>query len=138
MTNQEYVAGLRALADWYEQRPDVPLPEAEISVYGVTGRTDTETEKEAAQWIMREATPCEKHYVDDLFHLKKAFGPITLRFVFWRNKVCERIVVATEEVPERVVPAQPERVEPAHVKEIVEWRCEPVLPARKQRVQASV
>ena len=126
MTNEEYVAGLRAVADWYERNPNVPLPESEITIAGVT------ESREAAADVLRTCAPCRKDIAGDLFTIRKEIGPMTLKFLFWRNSVCERVVVATEEVPERVIPAEPERVEPAYTKEIVEWRCEPVLPHRER------
>lgn len=132
MTNDEYVASLREMADWYEAHPGMPIPEAEFNCFNV--RMDEETDKDAAQRIVRVAAPCKKSYDDTLFSIRKTFGSLTLRYIFMRNEVCERVVIATEEVPERVIPAEPERVEPAHVKEIVEWRCEPLLAENaKQR-----
>lgn len=129
MKNQEYVAGLRALADWYEANPDMPLPNPNAQVFNVSDIADDQ--KKAAQLIMKAAAPCKKIYADKLFHITKEFGPVELEFIFLREKVCERVVIAKEEVPERLIPAQPERVEPAYVREIVEWRCEPILPSRQ-------
>ena len=115
MTNSEYVSGLRKLADWYEENEGVALPESVITVYGAHS-------KEEAAHLLRALAPCEKTYSDGLFEIRKTFDGIKLRFVFMREAVCERIVVSTEVVPEKI--------EPAYTREVVEWRCyEPIMGA---------
>lgn len=121
----EFAASLRKLADWYEEHPTIPLPDEEISV---TADLDS---KEAAAEILRACLPCKKEYTGGLFVVKKPIGSLTLKFIFWRDAVCERVVVGTKEVPEKVIPATEERIEPAHIEEIVEWRCEPVMQERE-------
>jgi hypothetical protein len=66
----------------------------------------------------------KKNGDEQFLRLTKRFGTVKLRAVFSRTEVCERIVLGTEEIPEYV---QPEKVIPAHVKEIVEWRCPSLL-----------
>jgi hypothetical protein len=48
-------------------------------------------------------------------NLVKDFGAFTLEVLYKSELVCERVVVGTENVPEKTVPA--------HTKEIVEWQC---------------
>lgn len=114
---RHYTAGLRALADFYDAHPEIATPEPEHSVYSMN-------EKEEAAAVVRALGKCEKRYADNMFYISREFGPITLKFVFYRSAVCVRKVVAVEEVPEEVIP---ERVVPAHKREIVEWECEPIL-----------
>ena len=116
-TAVEYVAGLRALADWIEANPEQPLSETILSVWC---QRDT---KEAAAAVMRAFGSCEKEYGDSCFYLKKAFGPITLRFVFLRAAVCTRRVVGTKHVPAQFYPEREE--------EIVKWDCHPILASEE-------
>lgn len=115
-----YACGLRELADWIEAHPEVQLPEASVAVYA-------EDRKEIAAKIMRALSPCEKDYDGDMFHLKRKFGPIELRFVFLRDAVCTPRVVGKRMVKEHIRPGIPERVIPAHEENVVEWDCEPTL-----------
>lgn len=118
MTNEEYVASLRLLANWYEQHPNIPTPhDSTFVVYPL----DT---KEEAVDCMLALKPCEKEYEDSLFYLSRKFGGITLKFAFYRDAICTRRVVGTEMVPEETIP---EKIIPAHVKEIIEWDCSPLL-----------
>ena len=125
----EYVAGLRELANWIEAHPTICLPNETISVYGVN-------EREEAAEILRELKPCAKEYSDQMFYIKRAFGPITLSFVFYRDRVCKARVVGKKEVPEVRESAKtieiPEKIVPAHTVDIIEWDCgEPLLVAKQ-------
>lgn len=125
----EYAGGLRLLADWYEQHADVELPSSVVTVYA-------EDTKENAALILRSLSPCEKTYADDLFHLKRKFGPLLLDFVFLRNTVCVPRIVGQREVPASVTPAQfvPEKFVEAHTEDIIERDCKPVLGAAQQEI----
>jgi hypothetical protein len=105
---QQFVRGLRELADWYEAHPATPAPyRSDVTIYGAT--------REQIAQAARDLGKCEKEYDDDSFVLSRQFGQLRLRFYTSRENVCER-VVRTEVIPESV-------------KEIVEWRCEPILAA---------
>ena len=118
MNGTEYAHALRAIAEWYEAHPDMPVPPKEIGVYGVT-----ETREEAAR-IALALAPCQKWHGGEFFRLTREFGGVILKFVFMREAVCTRRVVRTEEVPEQVIEA--------HVREIIEWECEPSLLATEE------
>lgn len=113
----EFVAGLRAVADFYEAHPDCPMPyEPDVTVT----HFEEESPEEAAR-VGRMLGRFEKDYGPDLFTLSRRFNGVRLRFLFYREKVCTKRVVGVEEVPEQVVPA--------HTREIVEWDCAPILAA---------
>ena len=111
-----FAEGLRALADWYEQHPDVEHP-GELSVYGAA---DTRERAAEIARMFGRATKSFTGVGDELMELRHDFGGgVALRFVFNRDAVCSRRVVGTRTVPERVIPA--------HTEEMVEWDCEPIL-----------
>ena len=117
-THKEYADGLRAVADFYESHPEIPLPyDTDIS----NGSVDT---KEEAATIMRALGSCSKNYSDYYFVLAKNFGPIKMQFIFTRHKVCVRKVIGVETIEAEFVPAH---TIPAWTKEIVEWECEAIL-----------
>jgi hypothetical protein len=118
MKTTDLVHGLRAAADWYEQHPEIRLPTDDVFHLINASLPDT---KETVAAVAHALGSCEKEYSDTMFRLVKKFGPVRLVFVFWRTTICERRVVRTEWVPEKVTPA--------YEREIVEWDCGPALEA---------
>ena len=113
MTSKEYVDGLRQLADFYELHPDLKFAHEEgVTVYGYHTKED-------ALAVASILGNCKKKFDGEAFFLVKGFGPFELKFYFAREQICERIVVRTETIPEYVIPA--------HTKDIVEWKCNPLL-----------
>ena len=119
-TNAEYAAGLRAIADWYEAHPEVPQPHDCLKVF--TGHT-----KEDANVIARALGKSEKRYSSGLLYLGRDFGGERLEFCFDQSRVCEARVVRVEQVPERIIPA--------HTREVVEWDCAPILEQHEDSVR---
>lgn len=121
MTTQEFANDLRALADWYEKHPDAPVP-----VFPVLNIfTDQDAVNAKAQF--RALGGFEKRYLGEWFAASKTFGSIRLELNAKREQICRKVVVGTREIPEHVIPAQAETIIPAHVEEITEWQCEPIL-----------
>ena len=119
MNGTDYARGLRAIADWYEAHPDIPVPHTdEVGIYGVK-----ETKEEAAR-IAEALKPCQKAWDGEFFRLKREFDGLILSFVFMRSAVCTARVVG-----HRVIPAEPE-----HVVEVVEWDCPDSLLAGREEV----
>mgnify|MGYP001587548157 FL=1 len=120
----EYAKGLRQIADWIEAHPTIVLPNNNISVYGAD-------EREEAVEILKALKPCRKNYDDEMFYIKRDFGPLTLSFVFYRAKVCVAKVVGQKVIPEVREPAKvieiPEKITPEHTEDIIEWDCSPIL-----------
>lgn len=124
------VAGLRALADDIERSADAPLPthkpRAEWLIFG-----DADQKATAATVVRDIGGAWEKggrHNAGDFLDFTKDYGGgVLATVVVDRPQVCERIVTGTETVTipaTEATEAQPERTE---VREIVEWRCSPLL-----------
>lgn len=128
---RELVEGLRAMADFIEEHPELPIGEPEIkldtwlfddSKWDVDHlRTDSRTAKEKLQAAARALGIAQKNYIGDYFCVTKKFGEfVSMEFTVSRETVCKRVVTGT-----RIVPAvsRPERTE-----EVVEWICDdPIL-----------
>ena len=113
MTNPEYVAGLRKIADFYEANPSLTLPtDTSFTVYGYDAKEDVLK-------LVHMLGNCKKEFLESVFYIVKAFGGFKLKFCFSKSKVCERIVTGTKVIPSIYFP---ERIE-----EIVEWKCHPLL-----------
>jgi hypothetical protein len=115
--HRAYADGLRAIADLYEQHPEIPLPWMNHDNYAV----DT---KAHAKALARALGTFKKEGNDSYLHIIKKFGPIEAKFVFTRDSVCTKRVVGVETIPARFVEAH--TVE-ARTQEIVEWDCPSLL-----------
>ena len=116
---REWLDGLRAVADWFEFHPERIPP----NHYGYQVPLFPGGKRELAQ-LARELGKVEKIHGDDLFRVRRQFGPHRIDGVTSRAEVCTRVVTGTRMVPEEVTPA--------HEEEIVEWVCdEPLLASVK-------
>lgn len=115
MTTQDYVAGLRKLADWYEGHLDAPRPYAhETLAFNVANR-------EAIQEVLRAfGGKWTKEASSGLMYFYSTFGPFRLKMYTGQENVCTMRQVGTKVVP--AIPAQPEREVP-----IYEWDCGSIL-----------
>lgn len=124
------VAGLRALANDIESST-TPLPthppSAEWLIFG-GGDADLAIQKSTAAQVVKDIGghwEKQKTQGGDLFDFTKDYGGgVTASVVVDRPAVCERVVTGTETVTVPAKPAQPEQVVE---REVVEWRCEPLL-----------
>jgi hypothetical protein len=122
-SHAEFVNSLRQLADFYEQNPEVPLPQyPSFNIFA-------SREAEKAREQFRSFGAFQKEFFDNWFVARKTFGSIRLELNAPREQVCRRVVVGTREIPEHIIPASTETIVPAHTEEIAEWQCEPILPA---------
>lgn len=126
MTNAhtKTAAGIRDLADWIEQHPELALPMIEIRAFPIS------VKEPPAMWVKALGGLVEKDYGNDrynLFRLRRRFGPIKFEVIYDCSSVCRRVVKGVERVVVPAVPAEPEQIVE---REIVEWICEePILAA---------
>ena len=117
---EEFIQGLRDLADWYENSTEVKAPWYHgVSIYL--------TDKDEARAVAKSSEGgIDKIYMDGDLTLRKEFGSI-IRFSARadRKDVCTAKVVGTEEVevPDYSVPTPTKK----EVREIIEWECDPLL-----------
>lgn len=117
---QEAIAGLRALADFFEQHP-------ELADMAHTTHVNIWPPKEEFVNVVRQLGLVTKHAGEALFWVRKTFSRmVILDCNAEREEVCQkvlkerRVIPAKPEeyVPGKVVPAEPERVE-----EVFAWEC---------------
>lgn len=109
---EEFIAGLREVADFLEKNPSVPCPRYE-TLY-------VPTDKDGLREAAKAPGHADKGAFGEQFYIDRTFGPVKITFAADRAEVCRKVVKGTREVPERVVPARTE--------EIIEWECtDPLL-----------
>jgi hypothetical protein len=101
----KFIDGLRALADWYEAKaPALDLPTGNVSLNIFSWSKEEFAEK-------AKLFGGEKVTDDSYFMLRKTFAEgIRVDLNVWRQVVCERVLVATEVIPEHIIPATPGRL----------------------------
>lgn len=127
----------RAVADLIEAHPEIPLPY--VSVYDhspdradlhwylhINARAaDAEDQRAKAAAIVKAiGGKWRKDFDSDEASFRQQRDGFNMGVVVVREAVCERVVVGEETVTIPAVEAQPERTT---TREIVEWRCEPML-----------
>lgn len=123
---EEFIAGLRALADWLEERPELPAPIGGERVLVFT--QDVETFREH----LRHMGAVEKKYSgDDYACAIKRFGPINYEVFTDREKVCRRMQVGIRTIVQEV-PVEDVETKTVEVEEpVYEWDCSPFLAERE-------
>ena len=123
----QFVADVRAVADFFEQHPEVPLPfmPVDFDIYGVDDPAELATIVRACGNIVKSTAP--EH---NLLRLKHKVGEFCqIGVISPLNTVCRRVVTGTRVVPSQTLPALtlPERTE-----EIVEWECGSIFEGGRQ------
>lgn len=130
----DYIKGLRALADVLENHDEVPLPydgnSVPISAYFLSAadpRAELAAAARAIPCSFRKSVTEDDKYSPGTLKLTGNLHGLRIELVAYRNAVCERVVTGIEERPveEVVTPAVTRTV--TKPVEIVEWRCQSIL-----------
>jgi hypothetical protein len=123
---RHFIAGLRAVADFYEQNVDAYYDGMHLTLnMYVWGRAARQTLRRMVQAFGQ----CNKVYDDRNITVSRKFNDqITVAVFAPRAKVCRRVVTGARILPARIVPATKEVLIPPARVEIVEWQCDPLLP----------
>lgn len=126
----ETVKGLRDMADFFEQHPEVQRP-LDVGFYVIV-HDKSELVKAA-----RALGNCDKT-VDSYYNVQKKFGRFTLQFCVVRDAVCTQRVVGTKTVTTHklITPAVYQEVE--EVVENVAWDCPEALLKEDEDAQSSL
>ncbi len=117
---RELIDGLREFADFLEEHPEHPL------FCGVQFDCFLKGKEELAD-VARTLGHAQKGGTRDYFYLRKKFGPVAVDYNVSREQVCQRVVVG-----EKLIPAQPERIE-----EVIEWRCADAILATPEEAEGA-
>lgn len=123
----QYVAGLRALADFFESNPDLPAP---LGVPRAAIYTDRRDFASAVSALGGQRT---KRSEDGLFKVERNIGGAIVAVLASQAAVCQQVETGTEtvEVEEVVTPAVTRTVKVE--RPVLEWVCaESVLAPREQ------
>jgi hypothetical protein len=126
---QEYIEGLRKLADLLDATPDLPTPYMTNTGPRWSSYFDASEVARLASLVpgtMRKNDPNADGYNAEYYELTSdvKFGPFRLVVTSYRDTVCEKVQTGTKTVEHPRVKAAPARVEEVPVFEYV---CSPLL-----------
>lgn len=131
---QQYIQRLTVASELIAAHPDLPLPcvfgyphngAVEVTWQLMNDDATRDDQRAAVQQIVRAiGGKWDKHPWGDRFDFGRDYHGVKLEIYTHRDQVCERVVTGTETVTIPAKAAEPERTEE---RELVEWRCEPVL-----------
>lgn len=85
MTNRAaFIAGLRALADYLEDSPVVPIPAHEVRFHvfpGIEAADRNQDVREVLRGVMLSSRGWRKILDEDYYSLEQSFGPVTFGIV---------------------------------------------------------
>lgn len=123
-TRTAYTDGIRRLADWLDANPQIDLPWSG-GQYDPIQIGAWVTKDQLAAIIKALPGKVDKDYsADNVVRVNATFGDLHVTAYAGRSEVCERVVTGTETVTVPAVEAKPERTE---TRDVVEWRCHPIL-----------
>lgn len=129
-----WLDGMLAVLAHLEANPTIPLPYLFTSVPGRYDRALIVYAQNAQQMAtatrgLARGGRVTKRVRDDgeRMYVTREFGAIQLAVTVDRSQVCERVVVGTETVTEEVPDPNAPKVKRPVTREIVEWKCEPIL-----------
>lgn len=124
----EYIAGLRAIADLLDSKPDLPIPSTPTFHWYLFGSPALPTQKaEAARIVRLIGGKHTKYETGDLYRFASRVHGIKTEVIVDRPAVCERVVVAADVVTRRVPDPSAPLIEITETVEQVEWVCLPLL-----------
>lgn len=130
-----YVAGLRGLADLLEAHPEVPLPANGQSFSPMQWVVTSADDQRADLAVIARALPgrVEKEARDDspYFKLRGRIAGLHLTAYADRDEVCTATVVGEETVTRTVPDPAAPMVEVTETRNVVQWRCEPLMADRE-------
>jgi len=121
---QEYIQGLRDIADWLEVHPEYAPSGTSAGVHvnlqGIFTKEDLISAGRAMGGTLEKST------TDSFFWLDRRFGPHALSAACLRSQVCEKVVTVVEEEvtePDPAILAIVPTVTRTVQRETVEWVC---------------
>lgn len=108
MSRETKLADMREVLRFLEDNPEIPMPYFGMVTAFVYGEGDVDA-------LARAMAPCKKDVASGFFSLTREFGSVELSVNFEREQVCERIVIGSKEVPEKIIEG--------YTEDVVEWKC---------------
>jgi hypothetical protein len=113
MKSAEFADGLRQLADFLEENPDVPLPHGAMFSF-LSGREEfVKAAVALAKGGKVEKSADDPSGVYPQYHAKRTFGEITFDIQIPRSKVCRLVSPAVYECPDSLLEESKEYTEAA-------------------------
>jgi hypothetical protein len=139
---QDYITGLRMLADLLEQNPDVklpydsgaaPSPARRVTLYFLHSR---DPKADLTRFARLLPGRVDKEFSDNTFSVVGRLAGLHIEATAYRDAVCERVVTGTRTVTTMVPDPNwnGPMVEQTDEVEDVEWVCHPLLAETAEQV----
>ena len=117
----EFIAGIRALADWMDAHENMPAPDS-MNVGNVYASSRDHLLELRRRCGLREKFSTDDCLGNSYIGFRKVFSAnVRLELFSTKDRTCDRVEVGTKIIPakpEFTVPATPETIVPVY-----EWRC---------------
>jgi hypothetical protein len=118
ISHDEFVLGLRQLAQFYSDNPDFPVPAQWYRNFSIEV-----SKKDSLASLVKQMAPAKKKSTEYDFEWQRDFGNVQLRLSIYKSKVCRQIKTGNKTwVPEE----PPKEARPGYWKEEVKWECDGV------------
>lgn len=122
----EYTNGLRMLADFLDDNPDIKKPSFGTSWSQLIWHMPSK--RHAAELVRALPVSVDKRFDDSYLNLEFQFDGLHMNAFIARDNVCEKVVTGTETLTRLVPPEGVEMIEEEYEQDIIEWKCsEPLL-----------
>jgi len=120
---REFIRGLHAIADFYEQNPLAYYDRMHLTISMYVGGREAHT---AMSDMAHAFGQYVKTYEEQTVTIARAFSKqVTLALFAPKEKICRRVVIGEHILPARVIPATNEVHIPARREPVVTWECDP-------------
>jgi len=122
----EYTNGLRMLADFLDDNPDIKEPVGKSSWDKIIWHMPSKGH--AAELVRALPVSVDKRFDETYLNLEFQFDGLYMNAFIARDSVCEKVVTGTETLIRLVPPEGVEMIEEEYERDIIEWKCsEPLL-----------
>jgi hypothetical protein len=122
---REFILGLRAVADFYQQNPAAYYDQMHLRLSMYVGGRQA---RPAMAAMARAFGHCQKTYEERHVTISRSFSEqVTLALFAPREKICRRVLIGEHIFPARIIPATKEVHIPARREPLVTWKCDPFL-----------
>lgn len=131
---EKWIAGVRALADFYEAHPDLPVSVSSIQLC-VFPKLEEMRKYVAIFGKAKKDVLGDSYFILNKVFYEDSHQSIYIQATWEREQVCERVVTGRKKVMQKVQVKPPETIEVETEVETFEWKCPKVAAPPAELVE---